>query len=300
MNSERMKTFLSAFAGGVIAIALAHAVTALADGNPAIDQVPKLIPYQGTLEKDGTGVTGQVPMTFSLFDGSTATTAAWTEKQTVNVFAGRFLAMLGSTSATSATNLTKTLTNADDVYLAVTLNTAAGDVPLSNRQRFLPVPYALWTTAATNFNVGRDLTVGHAATVWSDLTVGGMSAGSEGNLWVGNAGGHTAIFNQEISGAPSLHLTSSSGVIVANVDLQVLGKARLGRTINQCSSANSCACSSGFPLGGGAACNGTDYLHASHPTAAGDGWYGECRDISSHSVTTTASTYVVCARVAAD
>jgi len=297
---DRFKTLAIVLGSSLTTAILVGGFTALADSNPATDQVPRLIPYQGTLEKDGVAVTGQVPMTFSIFDGASATSAAWTEKQAVNVFAGRFMAMLGSTSATSATSLGKTINNADDLYLTVTLNNASGDVALSNRQRFLPVPYALWTTAATNFNVGRDLNVAHAATVWSDLTVGGTSAGSEGNLWVGNAGGHTAIYNQEISGSPGLQLTSNSGVIVAKVDLQVLGKAKLGRTINQCSSTNSCACSSGFPLGGGAACNGTDYLHASHPTAAGDGWYGECRDISSHSVTTTASTYVICARVAAD
>ena len=55
--NEKLKTFLAALAGGVIAIALTHTVIALADGNPTTDQVPKLIPYQGTLEKDGAGVT---------------------------------------------------------------------------------------------------------------------------------------------------------------------------------------------------------------------------------------------------
>ncbi len=261
---EKLKTLLSAFAGGVIALAFVHAVTALADGNPATDQVPKLIPYQGTLEKDGTGVTGQVPMTFSLFDGSAATTAAWTEKQTVNVFGGRFLALLGSTTADSATNLAKAISNADDLYLMVTLTTGSGDVPLSNRQRFLPVPYALWTTAATDFKVGHNLTVGGAATITGTLI----------------ANGDVAVIG---------NLNAESNVSV-------------GLYMKQCNAAGGVSdCSCVGTVSGGFACQAGSTGFMSYPimdpnTARATGWHAMCRNSAGSNVNPD-TVWVMCSRL---
>jgi hypothetical protein len=309
--NKKLYTFLAAITGGAIALTLTLAHTALADSNPATDQVPKLIPYQGTLEKDGVGVTAQIPMTFSIFDGAAATTAVWTERQTVNVYAGRFMALLGSTTANSATNLAKAITDADNLYLSVTLNNPSGDVALSNRQRFLPVPFALWTTAAADFKVGRNLTVatdisaGRNITATEDVYSYNLHATSK--AYIGNAIVSKYSINTvpwaDISGPDGggLSLNNNFGgpVKVWN-DLQVGGTARLGRTTKQCSSANSCTCDAWNALSGGVVCNSTDYVSASHPTLDTTTWFGQCRNITSHAVTTPASTYVICARVGAD
>ncbi len=139
---------------------LIFSLRAFADGNPATDTVPRLVPYQGTLEKDGNAFNGQIDMVFRIYDGAAATTAAWEETQTVTVYAGRFSVLLGSTSAASASNLATVMTAADDQYLGITLVTADGETALGNRQRFVPMPYALWSTAATHFRIGGDLTLG--------------------------------------------------------------------------------------------------------------------------------------------
>ena len=65
---NRFKTLAIVFGCSLCTAMLVGGLTALADSNPATDQVPRLIPYQGTLEKDGVAVTGQVPLTFSIFD----------------------------------------------------------------------------------------------------------------------------------------------------------------------------------------------------------------------------------------
>jgi hypothetical protein len=220
--SDSKKTFLAALAGGFVAMVFASGMTAWADGNPGTDGVPRVIPYQGTLEKDGAGVTGQVQMTFRIFDGAGASTAAWTEVLPVEIYAGRFQALLGSTSTTSGTNLAKAINNADDLYLGVSVTTGTGEVPLSNRQRFLPVPYAMWSTAATDFKVGKNLTVDGTAGVSGALTVGG-TAGVTGALKVGGSL-NTTITNQAIEGSPALLLNSTNKAdVVTGGKLRVMG-----------------------------------------------------------------------------
>lgn len=309
--NRKLKTLVAAVAGGAVALTLTLTHTALADSNPATDQVPKLIPYQGTLEKDGVGVTAQLPMTFSIFDGATAVTAVWTERQTVNVHAGRFMALLGSTTANSATNLAKAITDADNLYLSVTLNNPSGDVALSNRQRFLPVPFALWSTAAADFKVGRNLTVatdisaGGNITATEDVYSKNLHASSKayiGNAIVSKYASGTAQW-ADISGPDGGGLSLNNfygGPVKVWNDLQVQGTARLGRTTKQCSSDTSCTCDFGFAQSGGVVCNSTDYLSASHPTLDTAAWFGQCRNITSHALTTPASVYVICSRIGPD
>ena len=148
--SETLKLFVTGFVGAVTAFVLFVGVRALADGNPATDSVPRLVHYTGTLERDGAAVNGALSMTFRVYDGATE---AWSETQSVQVYAGRFSVLLGAASAQSAKNLETAIDNADDLYLGITLAADGGDVVLTNRQRFTPAPMALWTTAATNFKV---------------------------------------------------------------------------------------------------------------------------------------------------
>ena len=319
---DHPKTLAIAIGSSVATALLVTALTAYADGNPSTDQVPKLIPYQGTLEKDGTGVTGQVPMTFSLFDGSAATTAAWTEKQTVNVFAGRFLAMLGATSATSATNLAKTLTNADDVYLAVTLNTGSGDVPLSNRQRFLPTPYSLWTTASTNFktnsvdapsgvpltlNAGTKTEVqvgGNLRLRGYDVTFSPLDAGPRGDggrAVVQDTGDTLALnFNGDFAGGVRV-----DGAVNVPGNLTVGTSLSVNVTAKQCSGgAWDCVCPTGrHAISGGFICAAGSTGVMSYPTpnpqsGTGDwtGWHATCQNTSGTEVKPS-SVWVMCSRI---
>ena len=172
----QLKTFLTALGGGLVAMVLALGVNAIADSNPSTDQTPKLIPYHGTLEKDGHGLNGAVKLHFRVFDGKAATKPVWDEILDVTAYNGKFTALLGSSDTAHAQDLTKVITDADDLYLGVSIVKAdSTEIALSNRQRFLPVPYAMWTTASTDFKVGHDLTVGN------DLSVNGTTVlkGSE-------------------------------------------------------------------------------------------------------------------------
>ncbi len=319
---DHFRTFAIALGSSLATAMLVGSLTALADGNPSTDQVPKLIPYQGTLEKDGTGVTGQVPMTFSLYDGSAATTTAWTEKQTVNVFAGRFLAMLGSTSASSATNLAKVITNADDVYLAVTLNTGSGDVPLSYRQRFLPTPYSLWTTASTNFKVnaidapsGVPLTLN--AGTKTEVQVGGnlrlkgydvtfspwdtAPRGDGGRAMVQDVGDTLALnFNGDFAGGVRVDgAVNLPGNVVVGTTLSVDVVA------HHCDGgAWDCGCPTGrYAISGGYMCPGGSTGVMSYPTPnpqSGSpgmkGWHATCQNTSGTEVMPS-TVWVMCSRI---
>ncbi|MBT9558770.1 MAG: hypothetical protein IV100_22250, partial [Myxococcales bacterium] len=207
----------------VIACALSASLGALvtstspvfADGNPATDTVPRYVPYKGTLEKDGVGYSGTVGMTFKLYDG-TSTTAAWTESQTVTVYSGAFQVLLGSDSTASATSLTEVLKDADDVYLSVSLTTSSGTVDLSNKQRLMPTPYAIWTTSSTDFTVGDDLDVDGDAVIDATLTVGGaFKANTTAEIvstskFSGNASFESTTDSNGSSSAPVVIGSSSS------------------------------------------------------------------------------------------
>jgi len=157
-----------------------------ADQNPATDDVVNLFPYTGTLERDGAAVSGPVEMEFALYDAARGVsgTPIWVETQQVEVYRGRFTALLGlcdqnlAISATcpiggvNATDIEATVRNADDLALGIRLFPSATSIDLQNRKRFLPVPYAVWTRAATDLEVARDLVVRRDAAVTRNTTVG--------------------------------------------------------------------------------------------------------------------------------
>ena len=135
------------------ACSVSFPLAVLADQNPATDGVPRLIAYQGTLELNGEAYPeSTVDMVFRLYDGESGP-EVWSESQTVPVYGGNFAVLFGSTSAASSNLLQTAVTNADDLYLEIELITANGTVPLTGRQRFVPVPYSLWTSTATNLKV---------------------------------------------------------------------------------------------------------------------------------------------------
>lgn len=157
-NASTVARAAAAVVGAIVALAASDHValvgSAHADGDPATDGVPRVVPYEGIVEADGVGVDGALAVRFEIYDG---TVAVWSEEQTVTVHAGRFAALLGST-----TPIDPVFEAADDLTLGVTVLNGPGlddDVPLSGRQRFVPVPYALWAATSSDLTVARDLFV---------------------------------------------------------------------------------------------------------------------------------------------
>ncbi|NOZ02684.1 MAG: hypothetical protein GXP54_12460 [Deltaproteobacteria bacterium] len=324
----RLKTFLAALGGSVVTMVLALGVTAMADSNPETDQVPRLVPYQGTLEKDGKPVTGAVDLVFDLYDGPATDTPVWTETLNVAVYAGRFSAVLGSSSGTSATDLAKVLTDADDVYLGVSVKTDPDTVvPLSNRQRFLPVPYALWTTAATDFKVGRDVHVGRNLDVSGEIVLNGPittkdSLHVDGSAYFGgtnyqkhtiiegaeNDGNNAAlrittndqtmlIDGNEIDSKEDMVYLSNNSKMGAKVvgDLAVTGTAKLGLEYVYCKDTGSCYCPAGTKIiGGGGDCGDNAFLHESYPKESENRWHVYCKDGGPQ---TPNASFAICARI---
>jgi len=178
----------------VIASALALAPSAHADGNPATDDVVNLFPYTGTLERDGAAVSGPIEMEFALYDARGASgTPIWVETQMVEVYRGRFTALLGlcdqnpsspddncPIGGINTTDIEATIRNADDLLLGIRLFPSAASIDLQNRKRFFPVPYAVWTRAATDLEVAHDLTVRrNAAVSGTSSLVGDVSLGRD-------------------------------------------------------------------------------------------------------------------------
>lgn len=171
------------YAAHIIKLLMACAVCcattpALADGDPATDSVPRMLPYQGQLEVDGRplNATGAqaLHIEFALYDGAEAEAPRYRQTQIVEVYAGRFTTTIGPVGLDAEGGeipITRLISAADDLYLGMTLlgdpEDPADDIALSNRQRIMATPYAMWTTSATNLSVASDLIVG------GDLTVGG-------------------------------------------------------------------------------------------------------------------------------
>jgi len=163
MRGHSLSLTLAWLGGSILTAALLLALRAQADGDLTSNAVPRHIPYRGVLELDGASYNGDIDMEFRIFASETATTAAWTEIQTVTVIDGKFMVLLGSTSGTSLNGLDDALSVADDVHLDVVIKAADGDKQMqtksTGRKRFVPVPYAAWTSTSTTFDVASQLTI---------------------------------------------------------------------------------------------------------------------------------------------
>ncbi len=144
-----VKTVVISVFSSLITVVLVSTVWVFADGNNQTYSVPQLIPYKGTLEKDGQPYNGTVDMTFSIYDADDSDSPVWSESQSVTVYNGNFSVMLGSTSSDSSNALKAVIDNADHLYIEVAVN---GNV-LSNRQEIVPVPYAFLTKTGNNLVV---------------------------------------------------------------------------------------------------------------------------------------------------
>jgi hypothetical protein len=123
----------------VVGLATLLAAPAWASSAPV---VPATLNEQGRLlHLDGSPVTGTAMMTFALYDAADATTALWTETQSVTLDQGYFNVELGSmTSLSSAAALTTALSAGTPLFLGVAVGS---DSEMSPREALTSVPYAI-------------------------------------------------------------------------------------------------------------------------------------------------------------
>ncbi len=151
-------------------------VLAQVDGDPATEEVPRVVPYDGVINLDGQPFDGLMDMRFSLYAAPDGGEAVWAERwaqvdeRAVTVTGGRFAVNLGA-----FTPIEDTILDAGTLYLGIEVR-RAGDgafVALGGRQRINPVPYAMWSAASADLEVAGELEVGGHATVGGDARVTG-------------------------------------------------------------------------------------------------------------------------------
>lgn len=116
---------------------------------PNSDQ-SQTIPYQATLEKDGEPLSGQVDITFHLYNARDegSGTLLWSETQQVTLHNGAFSVLLGS-----VTPLDSKVWSAQRLFVAMDID----GVPMFGRQQIGGVPYAWRGVPGSDFLLGRGL-----------------------------------------------------------------------------------------------------------------------------------------------
>lgn len=103
------------------------------------NNVPRVIPFTGQYSKAGQPHTGQVPMSFRLYDSTTSNVALWTgSDRTVDVKDGVFSVVLGDG------NDAQTIPNEVFGNAAIYLEIVVQGTALTPRQRLAPAPQAVY------------------------------------------------------------------------------------------------------------------------------------------------------------
>ncbi len=166
-----------AFAVALVAFWTTFGATAHAD-------VPEQLTQQGRLfDANEDPVEGQVSFGFALYTSASATTAVWTETQTITVVDGYFSALLGE-----GTSLDISVFDGAVLYLGVTVGT---DAEMSPRQALVSVPYALAATNAVGDITPNSVTVNGNTVIDSGGNWTGPTAGLEGPTGPAGAAGTT-------------------------------------------------------------------------------------------------------------
>ena len=193
-SSARPVLIATLLAGVTIGVVFATAWSVFADGDPTTDTVPRMIPYQGQLELNGEPVHAQgddaIWIEFALYDGPGADTPVYAQRMPVEVYSGRFTTTIGPTGEQGEA-ISDVIQAADDLHLGLTIlndpEDDGDDVTMTNRQRIMATPYAMWTTSATNLTVASALTVGGAAEFQGEVTAArDVRVGASGRLRLQN------------------------------------------------------------------------------------------------------------------
>jgi hypothetical protein len=131
------------------------------------------IPYNGTLDRDGVPLSGDVALTFAVFNAAAGGSACYTSAPiATTVTSGKFAVVVGPVTEACVKNR--------DIFLQVTVNDGSGDVALPGRQQVYPAVAA--TTAGTgDFDVPGTLSVGGALSAGT-TTVGALTVGGNMNV----------------------------------------------------------------------------------------------------------------------
>jgi len=243
MKTPQLAAFvlMSAASGAVVTSVAVLGLQAAADQNPSTDNVPKLIPYTGTLEQDGRRVDAAgadaLWMRFDIHDGSAAgSPVVYSQRQPVDVVNGRFETVIGPV-ATDNTALEDVIKGADDLWIDTTLlndpDDDTDDITLSHPQRLSLTPYVLWATNAVDFEVGQDMRVDGAVDVLTDPastlsspTLDNASSVNPGSLRIA-FGGSVTIGGEHSSVGAANGQTTIGGSARMSGPLTVTGDAQI-------------------------------------------------------------------------
>ena len=187
MNVQHSTSRVAAAAGGMLlGILVMIGLSAMADGDPTTDTVPRMLPYTGTLEQNGQPVNAvgenAIHILFSLYDAADAEAPVYNQPLRLEVYAGRFTATIGPVGLgpnNEEVAIADVVAAADDLHLGMTLlgdpEDPEDDLPLTNRQRIMATPYAMWSTSATHLVVNNSLTVAGPADLNGGVHVTGDS-----------------------------------------------------------------------------------------------------------------------------
>lgn len=291
----RFESLAASLASSLLTAALFVAVTAVADGDPTTDTVPRVIPYTGSLERDGAPVTllgDAAPwMRFDLTSGpAEGAPVVYSQVTQVPVHGGRFTVMLGPTG-TGGVSLATAVAAADSLHMRMTLlgdpAVPGDDIALAGAQQVLMAPFAMWATDATDFSVARDLTVARDAFVGRNLeTVGNVEAGSLDVNGAARLAG-TAAVTGALTAASSLTVT---GTTTLN------GATRLNGDISDENSA--VTINDGLNVTGGFEMGGSDFVIRHTPR--GDGGRALVQDASDRLVINFANDFAGDTQVQSD
>ncbi|MBH25081.1 MAG: hypothetical protein CMH57_11625 [Myxococcales bacterium] len=202
-SRSHLRDFALCICASVCTVIATMGYSVVADQLPETDSVPRMLPYHGVLHQDGAPVTASgMWMRFDLETVDPDSGDRWvsySQSMQVDVFDGKFTALLGPTGSTGRdrgyhyTNqsgfsfssgqlsqtpflsLAQAIGMGDDLFVRVTLlgehdpddftcasanpacPTAGDDITLSNPQRLVTTPFAVWASHTTDLHVGRSL-----------------------------------------------------------------------------------------------------------------------------------------------
>ena len=150
-------------------VAVVSTAVALSTVSAAEAQVPSTLTHQGRLySASDEPITGDVSVTFSIYDAPSGGAELWTETHTITFDNGYYSGELGATSPFA------TLLDAGDLHLGITVG---NDAELTPRATVRSVPFAL----AANNAIG-DITP-------SSVSVNGTTVINSSGAWVGSPTG---------------------------------------------------------------------------------------------------------------
>ncbi|MEL6180149.1 MAG: hypothetical protein AAFS10_14410, partial [Myxococcota bacterium] len=135
--------------GLLVAAVLSSAVAE----NSELDTGPRVIPYNGVLEFNGTAFNGDADLQFSITADDGASCTFVEEHDNVPVYSGRFGVNIGSVAGAGVDGC---IFDAQEVTITIGVrgaNESGEYVVLSGRQRIQPVPFSYWAAESSDIRV---------------------------------------------------------------------------------------------------------------------------------------------------